>query len=119
VTGTVETIPLAGAYLVLAVAGALFGFLAMRWYGLSHSDGSFAVGGFLYVLGRASLLAGIAIIAWNQIADVDAGSATWQSLAYHGLLAVMFGFMSLTSVIMLAASVITDRFGSKNTAVKP
>jgi hypothetical protein len=112
----VDTIPLEGAYFVLAVAGVLVGFFAMRWHGLSRGEGSSVVGGILYILGRTSLVAGLLVIAWKQALQIDVPVETWQGTAYRVLLVIIFCLMTLSSVLMLAWSVIVDRFGSKDIA---
>ena len=115
----VATVPLEGVYLVTVLACALIGFVAMRWHGLTRGTGAFGVGGFLYVLGRTSLVVGLSVITWKQILTVDVSMVTWQSLAYHAFHIIFFGFMTLTSAFVLAWSVVLDRFGANDEAARP
>lgn len=104
-------IPLEGTYLILAVVGYLLGISALRRLGLSQTSHSFALAGFLYIVGRASLAAGLLVITWKQALQIDVAAGSWQSLTYRVFLVGVFGLMTVWSALPLVLSVVVDRFG--------
>lgn len=104
---TAEPLEVAYFILILAIVGYLIGISMLRLLRPSETSPAFAVAGFLYLFGRAGLVAALFLMTWKQTVQIDLAASSWESLILVGL----FGLMTTWSVLPLVLSVVVDRFG--------